>query len=119
MKIIQALLDYYGKTRTVGHTTAMLNGVRDAPCIVLAVNLNHAQLLQKQIPAESKTESLLDVVKRGALLGEQMPLLIDNWTMVTICQDVLDELGKKDREILELKIRIGKMKQLAVEMGNI
>lgn len=118
MKIIQALLDYYTKTRAVGHTHTRIHGAASQACIILAVDRVHAKLLNQQAPSVNAI-SMRQATNEGALLGIGLPLLIDNWTMITICQDVLEELNKKDTEILELKIRIGKMKQLAEDMGKI
>lgn len=100
IKVATELVQYYRLTRQVGHTTAMLNGAKNAVrTIILAHDMNFATFLAKQCPNVVPI-SLGGIMK---LRGRRKPLLIDNAAMAQILDGLLKEISELNKEISALR----------------
>lgn len=108
------LLAYFSSRRRVGHTTAMLEGVKNSDCIVLVSSENIANSLKKLYPnTKFITEGTLE---NNGLDGYNKPLLIDH----TVLIDILHTKQLQENEVPDQAIKIQKEKvtQLGKELIN-
>lgn len=96
MRIIDALLRYYTRTRRAGHTTAMLNGVKgmyDQGKVVIVVVMNRqfadAVLSGLGLPKGAAIVVTPDDIKAGRLesIGNY-PMLVDNHVMLEMLAEL-------------------------------
>lgn len=86
---LEALFRYFQINRQVGHTTAMLEGAKNVPCLVLANNQAGKHHLKITGLKEVVT---LPEIEGGRLCGLNRPLLIDNAAMTEILGGALHEI---------------------------
>jgi hypothetical protein len=86
---LEALFRYFQINRQVGHTTAMLEGAKNVPCLVLANNQAGKNNLKITGLKEVVT---LPEIEGGRLCGLNRPLLIDNAAMAEILGGALHEI---------------------------
>jgi hypothetical protein len=85
---LQAVIDYYDRTRGVGHTHAVLNGAREEGAFVLV----HTQDFGKSLGKDVAPVTMGDFIKRTA--GMRKPLVIDNYALTLLLMEAAEEIGR-------------------------
>ena len=100
---LSTLLEYYSSSRRIGHTTAMLNGAFKVPCVVIAASnesCRHIKTFNDNLRVISLTA--LD----SQLRGVHSPILLDNFTLMTLFNGAFQEITKLENEIKELNFKL-------------
>lgn len=94
---LEALLHFFDCNRQVGHTTAMIEGLKDFPgeVIVLAADEQHARWLQRQIPGRT----VISTNTPERLLAIHAAAVLDNLTVMTIASESLAHIGRLEEEL--------------------
>lgn len=97
---IREILKYYDTQRQVGHTTAMIEGVKNSPkAIVLVNNMQHAGHVQA---VAGKPLNII-TTERMNLMGRNDPLVLDNFTTTEILRKALVCIVDLEVEVRGLK----------------
>ena len=88
-KKLNTLLRYYLSSRGVGHSTLMVDGVKNAgkDIVVIVPSLLYGERFKKEHGCEIAT---IDSVDR--LRGSKKPIAIDNGTMIQLLDDSLETI---------------------------
>jgi hypothetical protein len=99
---LKELLQYYLTTRQVGHTTTMLNGIKDDKVLIMSLTSKDAKVIcQRNDKALPISYDAFDYT--FSLRGRRMPLLIDNSAMIVLLEDALREISRLEGRIEYLK----------------
>jgi len=109
---LDMLVNYYEKTRGVGHTTLMLEGTKSKSCLIMAHTHEYACDLMQQSGGSSAV-SWSDLSFLG--IGHHLPLAIDNSAMIRICHDAAHEIAKLQAEVRAL---VNKLIELTLEKNK-
>lgn len=101
--ILEEVLVYYLKTRSVGHTKLMQKGIKNEDCIILAETLAQASNLRVE-----KKQFYISIQKLD-IGGYRFPLVWDNSALIWLISEVLRDMNKKDKTIRELEEKIGRV----------
>lgn len=105
---LEKLMHYYATTRGIGHTHAMIKGIEsNIKARVLVVSHQHAKSINQNFHTKASFISLQSI-ENGSLLGLKSPLVIDNFTLESIC-------SRSCVRITELKTKLKKIQELANE----
>jgi hypothetical protein len=90
-KILYALMQYYAVNRQVGHTTAMMEGVKnvDGKVIVLTQNLIYGNELKKLAPNVIPVS--IDFLSES-IVGRKNAMVLDNHAIQSITARALSEI---------------------------
>lgn len=90
-KAAEAVIQYYARTRAIGHTHAMLHGALSTNATILMAH--HGQLHAfRSIHPQCRGQLLtLDNVAWGYLDGIRAPLVMDHYTITTMLTGLLEE----------------------------
>ena len=90
--IAENIIFYYNRTRAVGHTYTMINGVKnnEYTSIILAVNQAHAHQFKQNLN-KADIMYITDSHFGEKLYGRKQPLAIDNHTLATLLAGLLEE----------------------------
>lgn len=97
-KIAENIIQYFARTRGVGHTDTMLSGVRSVTggVVVLSATESHAQQLYQHVIELSRRSdrapTMVSLENTEKLVGLKLPLVFDNHATVTLLQDLLEQL---------------------------
>lgn len=102
LRQIEALLDYYHRSRAVGHTTVMIEGAANvAGTIIISANEHQARYLRERSPDNTVISlGCFDERLRG---HPYVPLALDNATIMTILDRLLQEIARKNEQIHDIK----------------
>lgn len=94
------LLEYFLKTRGVGHTTLSIEGAKsyDKPFYIVGLNLSHAKNLESLIKNKNGIPVSIDLLIKSSF-GNYLPIFIDNGVLIHILTD-LDKCVDGYKEIL-------------------
>lgn len=109
---LKELLYYYQTSRQVGHTTVALEHVDDA--IVLCNDRQHAKTLMRDFGTK-KTKFIALTEADYCFRGHRKPLVIDNYTMMTLLTEALREIHDLEVENLKFKYKIEKICKTLME----
>jgi hypothetical protein len=85
---------YYEMTRQVGHTTGMLNGVKQSNHgIVLVPNMGCVDVIKQKLPYPSKI-TFVSINSKHGLRGANLPLFIDNGTLWVLFSKAVEEIDR-------------------------
>lgn len=91
--------DYLTANRQIGHTTAMVRGAQNVDSvIVLAANHHSGELINKQLP----NATVIPITNIRAIRGKQKPMVIDNFALLSLCDDALAEIKRLQKQIADL-----------------
>lgn len=102
--ILTEISTYLRSNRRVGHTTAMVEGVRNVRARVLCVSHEHADYLHEKTAVSST--ATIDWVGGGGLRDIKLrgvPLVADNYTLQEICDRALRRINDLEHELEETK----------------
>lgn len=88
------MLSIHLNRRGIGNTTAMLEGAKNVPSVILAHTPEYARDLGKLCNRKNSNTTCFGVeeaLKYGKLVGVNIPILIDHHAIVLIIQDLLHE----------------------------
>ena len=91
---LEILDEYYRINRQVGHTTAMLNGAKSDPNIIVLV---HHQTVKNWIDLPKEQIISIDCLEK--LKGRISPILVDHYALQVMFSELKAELLKKDEYI--------------------
>jgi len=99
-KQLIALGQYFDSARQVGHTTAMMDGAKNADCLILAHNQAGADFI-KTLKPKGKVVAFPAIDRE--LKGQRKPMLLDNAAVVAVVQTALGEIERLERKIADMK----------------
>jgi hypothetical protein len=97
---VEALVRHYDRNRGLGNTTALIDGVKSVDAIIIAANEEHARSLRQLLP-DRTVLSISNVEKE--LCGLTKPIVLDNFTVTTILNRLLNEIDLRDDKLDGLK----------------
>jgi len=105
---LEILADYFAKSRRVGHTRLMRNGIDNVKDKLV---LGYKKECRNEFNCGS--EEIISWVnfKKEDLAGYKKPLAIDNSVMIMLLNESLNEINKLEEENLRLK---GNLIKLAI-----
>ncbi len=102
---LTAIEQHFAKHRQVGHTTTMLQGVKNAgPCMVVAANAQHRYQLQGLVPPSCVVRMLEPAETWMGL--PPLPTVFDNYTICELCGDARREIEKQERLLQTTKLTL-------------
>lgn len=127
---LEILKDYYNSTRQVGHTTAVMEGIKNVDGAILTHNQEFGTFLSKNggvggssglqrnpVLRKRKKESKIEVVSLAhiqndgsVLKGLRTPLVIDNAALCFIFSDAYSEISRLESR---LKMAEGKLEEIS------
>ena len=98
-RILNSLVEHYGRTRQAGHTTLMLEGAMHyaRPFVIVAGDQNSAQQFR---PLTTVSLHRLE----GGLADGPGPIAFDNYALWTIFDEALREIERLKRRVKELEV---------------
>ena len=105
-------IHYYNRTRRVGHTYAMIHGVTNEGsenAIVICANSSHAKHIKDEV-----INSVITCSELYKLHDVKRPIVFDNFTLMTIFNDAMDEihrLKQRNKELQALEEHVLKEKE--------
>jgi len=109
------LLTYLNVTRQVGHTTAMLNGAKSQPSIVVTHSADWSKALERK--HKNIIGISLTAIDNGHLEGHHRPILLDNAATQVLLSELVSQIAalradndsyRKENTALIDKIKLAK-----------
>lgn len=99
-QFLTGLLTFYHRTRGVGHTSSMMRAVVDMD-IVAAGSADHAKTLYAMFRDSGRrnVRVVYPAVMENGLMGLRAPLHLDNFFVMKLAQDALNELEAADEKV--------------------
>jgi len=117
---LEKLCNYYFTRRQVGHTTAMLNGAKSNPNIIVVVakesmkrwiDLPKNQMITikdlEKLPVDDNP--IIDINDFRELQGLKNPIIVDHYALQVMTQELVSKLKEKDKKIEKLEKKIIKL----------
>jgi hypothetical protein len=96
---LRTLLNYYQKTRRVGHTHTLLKGVESSPEAAILTH-SDGRAVATLFP---KGAYLIPAMETDNLIGMHRPLAVDNSGMLEILRMALITIGTLEQEVRDLR----------------
>lgn len=103
---LEILDEYHRINRRVGHTTAMLNGAKSDPNILVLV-AHQAQKNYIDLPKEQ----MISINCLDKLKGRRNPVLVEHYALQAMFSELNNELLKKDEKINKLEEKLIKLQK--------
>lgn len=103
---LQALVEYYDSTRSIGHTKLMLHGLTGSDgAVLLSHNADYGKKLVHD--ADCDIHTILTIGNVEGLRGLRAPLAIDNFALRTLFIEAVSEYSKVlvENRILHWKLQ--------------
>lgn len=91
----KAIADYFDRTKGVGHTKAMLNGLRATDrvkkVVCLVLDEQHANFIRSKVPESDPNDLLLVTPTQASLAkldGVKAPMVADNYTLSVLFREM-------------------------------
>lgn len=91
---LRALLDYYARTRGVGHTRVLQLGAERADCLILALTRQHADFLTHASGLPRGRGLSWRDFPPDLRPGERRPLAVDHAVLEDVMKDCLREIAR-------------------------
>ncbi len=103
----EAIVAYLNRNVKVGHTTAVINGAKSTPdVLVVTANHEHSDQLRELLPHNC-------LIPLGSLQtqleGRKQPLLLDNHALYLILSSLLNEINNYDQRIKETSATLSRI----------
>jgi hypothetical protein len=96
------LASYWDKNRQVGHTTAILNGVRDTPDSVVITATEHEHKMMQSVGLRKSTPThilphviTVSIDRLDSLMRQNGPLVVDHHAMSVMIKDAVREMRRE------------------------
>lgn len=103
---MEDLAHYYDRTRGIGHTRVLLQGIGDEPVMVMFDNMHMASIL-----APRDNPNILPIAwstdLARTLIGRTEPLVLDNSAVTAILRDAMNEIRRLKFVILSYEETLG------------
>ena len=101
LQTVEAIIEYYARTRAAGHTTAMIAGAKNTEgAIVITHDASFARELNRTLPKAKVIPATGDI--DISLRGRHSPLLIDHYVMTGLFSMLLSHINNMGRHISDL-----------------
>lgn len=109
----ESLLEYYERTRGVGHTKATINGAgssKSKACLLLAVDHKHAKFLRPKVTKGALVYVMHDL---SVAADRRQPILLDNFTIITVLEEAVAEVKRLRLSEFQLSSKLKRIAEIA------
>lgn len=105
-------LNYYQKTRGVGHTITMLNGAKNTECYIITAMCG-------QSFGKDTLNKLIQTDNVEKLHNSNLPIVFDNYTLQVIFTSALNEIRRCKNKYIRLMETVDEFTKIIKEHVNV
>lgn len=119
-KILKEIVTYYECTRQVGHTTALIEGLRNKPKTIVVTNSREMNKYYNRLDIEELNTISLDCISNTSFKGYNRPIVFDNAALFVLFKEILKEIepltSSKEEDVFDdIEVLSGDIEEVVIK----